>query len=347
MQKTHSHYYVHLDFLRILSAVMVIAIHCLITITDETPFTHAAAANIIHNILNFSVPMFLIITGGLLMSNEKEYTYKDMLKKYILRALLSIIVFGTAFALLELVVTYRTVNLNILLTSVLYMLTGRSFDHMWYLYTLIGLYLITPVFKPFLKSAPKRRVECFLLALFVVNYVFPCVNSIFDISIAFTLPITKWPIFYYIYGYYLMVHTADLKKAFPAVAVIIVSICCIAALSVLGTADERFEPIAGQGSPFIIAIVTAVYLLARKHVTAPRKIYSLLSPLALGIYIIHPVFIHIFRFAGISANEYPYLYPVLIAVVFVLATAASYAMNAVLHFAMRQASKILAKLRAR
>lgn len=339
MQKTYSRY-AHLDFLRILSAVMVIGIHCLITITDKTPFRMAAVTNILHNILNFSVPTFIMITGGLLMSSDHRYSYAELFKKYILRAVACIIVFGTAFAFMQLVVETRSISIKTALTAVLYMLTGQSFDHMWYLYMLVGLYIMTPVLKAFLKSSSKRTIECFMLLLFTANYVFPCINTIFDIQIAFTLPIIKWPVFYYIMGYYMMEYAKDLKRPITAVIKIAAAIICIGILSVIGTKYDKLMCIAEQGSPFVAVLAYNVYLLARRYAVKPRKIYKILSPLALGIYIIHPVFIHIFRIAGLSTANYPYLYLPFIILFFILASVCAYVMNKSWHTAIGLIKKL-------
>ena len=42
------------------------------------------------------------------------------------------------------------------INSIIHFATGHSWAHMWYLYMLIGLYLITPVIKPFVVKASNK-----------------------------------------------------------------------------------------------------------------------------------------------------------------------------------------------
>ena len=48
---------------------------------------------------------------------------------------------------------------------------------MWYLYMLIGLYLITPIIKPFVVKASDRDWLAALGLLFVLSSLFPTLNA--------------------------------------------------------------------------------------------------------------------------------------------------------------------------
>ena len=67
--------------------------------------------------------------------------------------------FGTVFALMEIVFTERTFYLSQIATAFINTLQNKSWGHLWYLYMLVGLYLITPVLKIFVKNASHIEVK--------------------------------------------------------------------------------------------------------------------------------------------------------------------------------------------
>ncbi len=64
--------------------------------------------------MNWAVPIFLMITGILLLDKEKKITYHDCIKKYSKRILLALIVFGIPFSMLEIIMTTKRISFTIL-----------------------------------------------------------------------------------------------------------------------------------------------------------------------------------------------------------------------------------------
>lgn len=60
--------------------------------------------------------------------------------------------------------------------------TGHCWSHMYYLYMLIGLYLITPILKPFLLKASNKDLIVALSTLGLLSSVLPTLNA-YGISI--------------------------------------------------------------------------------------------------------------------------------------------------------------------
>ena len=115
----------------------------------------------------WAVPVFLMITGALLLNPEKDITYKKCFL-YARRILLALVLFGTTFALVMMVGSHQPINIG---QALLQVFEDKSFAHLWYLYILIGLYLTLPVIKGFINSASRETLGTLLLVLFVFDFI--------------------------------------------------------------------------------------------------------------------------------------------------------------------------------
>jgi surface polysaccharide O-acyltransferase-like enzyme len=150
----------------------------------------------------WAVPVFFMITGALMLNKSKEYTVEKLLKKYALRIILALLLFGFPYAIIKNIGLGLTMNCELLWISFLDVLTGNSFRHLWYLYALLGVYFIMPVLFLFIKSAERVWVKYLLFVLFVLEFFVPMLNNFFSLHIAFRTPLT-YPIFYVLFGFYI------------------------------------------------------------------------------------------------------------------------------------------------
>lgn len=92
---------------------------------------------------HWPVPVFMAITGALLLSKEK-IGYVQV-GKYFKKIAVLVIVFGTIFAWMELYFNTHQLNEDLFWQGFLNMLAGKSWKHLWYLYMLLGVYLVLPI----------------------------------------------------------------------------------------------------------------------------------------------------------------------------------------------------------
>ena len=101
------------------------------------------AETVFEHLLMWGVPLFLMITGSLILDPKKELTGKK-LWKYIYRMLLALVCFTLIFQLTDYAMGYES---DVFRGWIDHMIKGTSWAHMWYLYLMIGLYLLLPLFK--------------------------------------------------------------------------------------------------------------------------------------------------------------------------------------------------------
>lgn len=139
--------YNNYDLLRIISTIAVILIH-----VNYMYFQHRAyepqlnvlycIESFLNIITRFSVPVFIMISGGFNLKNSKNGNLGEFYKKTIWK-----IFFPAAGAMILFLIIdgIRTIigKNNILLGSIKGIITG-GFYNLWFLYMLAGLYILTP-----------------------------------------------------------------------------------------------------------------------------------------------------------------------------------------------------------
>ena len=86
---------------------------------------------------------------GYCLSLKKECTYSYCLH-HVLKFIKILFTVGLFYSLLEEVFIAKKFSITILGTSILNVFTGNLWDHMWFIYAIIGVYLVMPVLHSFM-----------------------------------------------------------------------------------------------------------------------------------------------------------------------------------------------------
>ena len=136
-----------------------------------------------------------------------------MIKKYCRRIALAILLFGVPYAASELVVTERTFRVRMIPEALKMTLTGHTWSHMWYLYLILFLYLITPLLKKVLRVLPVWGVAAVMAVIFLGSSVAPFLNKVLDVNSIPVLPDGGVYFLYYLCGYFFAVREVCVDKA--------------------------------------------------------------------------------------------------------------------------------------
>lgn len=194
-----------LDVLRVLATCAVVLMHVLTGATDVTDASgmpeYRGLLLSVMDLVTWCVPVFLLISGYLFLHPERELTYPVMMKKYCRRIALAILLFGVPYACLELVVTERIFRIGMIPEAVMMTLRGNTWSHMWYLYLILFLYLITPLLKKVLQVVPVWCVAGVMAVIFLGSSAAPFLNKVLNIDSIPVLPDGGVYFFYYLCGY--------------------------------------------------------------------------------------------------------------------------------------------------
>lgn len=228
-----------LDVLRVAAACAVVMMHTLtgaVDIFNVSGHAYGKLMLIIMDLVTWCVPVFLMISGYLFLKPGKEIPFQTMVGKYCLRIVLALLVFGIPFSCLELILAEKTFRFGMIWDGFLMVLTWKSWSHLWYLYLILSLYLLTPAIAWILKKVPVWSVAAAECVLVVGGSVFPWLNQVWSGAGLPVLPEQIWSgaglsvlpeqignggqlpalpdqaiyLFYYLFGY--LLHAEGIKK---------------------------------------------------------------------------------------------------------------------------------------
>lgn len=300
----------YIDWLRIISAIAVIGIHITMTQPNNYSVQEIGKSNYtiltcVYTLIQWAVPVFLMISGNLLLhSNKLAFT---KVKKMSLRMGAVLLLFGSAFALLEQVFERKTLEIGMLPNSVLMTLQQKSWSHLWYLYILIGIYLILIPLKRFIDNSSNREICIFTAILIFGNFVIPTINIAFGTKIENYMLFTQY-VTYVLLGYIIGgLHAEDNGREKKAIDNITnrggVQLGLWLFASVIKIIIQYAAVMrCGEGSALILGdrIFTmiqalSVFCLFKKYMDSIHvgRLAKSISRCSFGIYLIHPFFINL------------------------------------------------------
>lgn len=161
----------YIELLRIVCILSVITIHVLcIAIEDNAYNFYTIDGHVIYllnNVLHYAVPIFVMISGVVFLNKNRDLSIKEMYKKYIKRIALNILIWGSVYSIVLFIINGE--NIKFIITNTLF----YQNNHIWYLYMIIGLYMIFPLLKKMLDSCTKSEIEYIILLWIIFQFILP------------------------------------------------------------------------------------------------------------------------------------------------------------------------------
>ena len=139
------------DLLRILCAIGVILIHVTGTyignsttlINQNKEINYTLIEAFFDCIGRFAVPVFLMLTGVFTLSNPKNKNFSYFYKKSIKNIFVPTIIFTILYIIYQIIIsfTFKDISLKSIRYNVIH---GEPYYHLWYMYMLIGVYMLIP-----------------------------------------------------------------------------------------------------------------------------------------------------------------------------------------------------------
>lgn len=142
----------NLDALRVLAALMVVLLHVsagYVTRNMEEPNLYFTVGNFFDSITRVCVPIFVMLSGAFILDNPNNREYKKFYQKMFKNIIVPTLIWSNIYFLYALIKEFmggvligREVNYFIHIKNWMY---GRPFYHLWYMYMIIGLYVVSPI----------------------------------------------------------------------------------------------------------------------------------------------------------------------------------------------------------
>ena len=179
-----------LDLIRCIAIILVICIHSMGMLKTAINPLEINTNHIIYaflsSITEMGVPLFVMLSGALLL--KKEENPRSFLKKRLKRIMIPFFIWSIIIFSLDKFVTHQSLSIMDFIQK---FLTHGIHGTYWYIYMLLGLYLLTPILqKVFNKISTSLLVYIFLLTIIcaicstfhnshqnsdflLLNYIFP------------------------------------------------------------------------------------------------------------------------------------------------------------------------------
>ncbi len=285
---------IYLDLLRILAIFGVIMIH---VNGEGTWLMHKVSKLWLEKnflgalVQSWPVPLFIAISGALLLDN-KNFTFKTMLTKYIPRILIPLIIWHFIYYFY----TYPTFSLNNFITCFKHLLIGKTYSHLWYLYLLLGLYLITPILKKLVQNLTKKEFTYLLILGFSITSLIPFISNFLSQDLMrFINPykVLNFNIFilYYLLGFYLNKYIFINKRSL-LIGISIFSLTSLVGLAALNNyltvRRNAFTNFSGTSSIIAVIMVVFLFVLFKNiNLNKHQKMIEKLGSLTFGVYLVH------------------------------------------------------------
>lgn len=329
----------YFDVLRALACLMVIFIHVSGMFVDKNIGSPDFwFANVIDGASRVAVPIFVMLSGALMLDKNYRFTKEKWLahiKKMVVFFVFWSLAYNGVF-LIKRIIFHEALRWTELLQSFI-----EGPFHLWFIYLIIGLYLIVPLLRLWVKEENKKYVAYFLLLSFVFTSLLPqmisigryfetkaaadCLERILESSL--NLRYVGGYTGCFLLGWYL--HNFEIKnrKLLYALGILgfLVTVFGTYFLSVsTGTPVQMY----GQLSVNVLLCAAALFVFMKEKNAHAGKIIASISKNSLGIYASHVLFITILELAAekLHINQVSaFLY---IPAVFIIAFAASYVLTA-------------------
>lgn len=184
---------ISLDLMRIIACVMVVLMHSTIP-------TENANGLLLSSLSYFTAPcigLFFMVSGALLLPPPKKISENQATPPFLRKRLKRILLPTLVWTLFYIVVKSCENNLTTaeLLKSILSIpFSAQGHGVLWFMYTLLGLYIVTPILHAWLQNASEHEIR-FYLSLWLIAMCYPILKIFVDIND------TPTGILYYFSGY--------------------------------------------------------------------------------------------------------------------------------------------------
>ena len=291
------------DNARIVAIIAVITIHVTTRSMRNEDLGSAEwmTANFYNAMCRWCVPVFVMLSGALLLDDKKTEPVAVFYRKRASRLLAPLVFYSIFYLLITYLPAVAKGQSVRLYQPVADVLVGSPFYHMWFLYMMIGLYLLTPFIRIVIRSlTPSNQVW-----LTAITFCMVAVTALYAAFFPSPPPLffnQCWPYIPYFLSGYLVSKTKWNPHWLPLLVVFILFALLTNigfSMQITGFSSGYFY---GYCSLTVIPMSFSLMFLLKK-MTFPccgKKLTHPLSQLVLGIYLLHPLVICCFGVTEIS-----------------------------------------------
>lgn len=274
---------IYLDVCRILACCMIVLMH--------SPHPDAGNSGLLLAPLSFltsvGVGLFFMVSGSLLLPVKTNT--KSFLKKRLGKIVYPLLFWTFFYICINLLIGKVNIKeIPEILLSVPFSTQGHGV--LWFLYSLVGLYLLAPIISSFISNSSKRTLA-FYLFLWILSLCFPILSLIVKVNDS----ITGWIYYfsgywgYFVLGFFLHAFNYRFSKTI-LILFLIIPFGCFILYKFFFQQECAFLDLFGYLSVFVVMMCVAWFISVRIIVEKYKKENDFLivfSNCCFGIYLMH------------------------------------------------------------
>ena len=271
----------YINTVRALAIITVVGIHVAGPALYQPMNANWWTGNIIASLSRIRVPLFLMISGALLL--HKDEPVRIFFKKRFSKILIPFLFWSAFYYIYQ-------IRSGLDMNSFIKVLLGNGIMyHLWYFYLIIPLYLLIPLLRKIVKHIPVQYILVYaLIASSIVTL--SGLLGLFETSLTIYTNPFSGGVAYLLLGY--AITHKDMKVHFLSLYAIISVLAIILGTYWLSiyTGGLNVLLYEGFGLPVMIYAIAVFTFIKNKQkdVTSNSRFVSLLSTYSFGIYLLHP-----------------------------------------------------------
>jgi surface polysaccharide O-acyltransferase-like enzyme len=190
------------DLIRVAAIYLVVVVHVsgqLTNVWRQIPNSQWFIADIYGGIARISVPLFFMISGYLLLTRSE--TLKDFYLRRMMKVLIPFIVWSLIYLGWYCGNHSGDCTPNLILDL---LLVQGTYYHLWFLYSLISIYLIVPVLRLMITPETDKNILWYLIILWLIfQPILTIAHQFWNFRINISAPLATGFVCYFILGYLL------------------------------------------------------------------------------------------------------------------------------------------------
>lgn len=277
----------YLDALKVIAIFAVVLIHSastpLYTTTpDDALFVYA---NFLDSISRFCVPLFFMASGAAILS--RDYEISEFYKKRLTKIIPVLVFWALVYLAFRVFVKGEYIAP---LDALKAFFDGHVYYHLWFLYVIVILYLLSPFMRRLVVSLSREEALMLFGVWLLVAVLLPHVESVSGLRFGFVYRELGAYSGYFVLGYYLS--RLEFKRPLASLGIFVAASLAIFYLT--GLVSEAKGELVGTfydySSPLVFLQGVSMFLLFKSFENAKSFEYlAKLAPLVFGVYLLHPM----------------------------------------------------------
>lgn len=298
---------VPVDLIRTVAIIAVVLVHAAgrwsITSQEIASFNTVGLVSwvvvlVYQCIATFGVPLFLMLTGLLLLQPEKNETLRVFFKKRFLRIGLPLLFWTILYFIWD----FSVLKIPFTASTILQGMLNGAYTQFWYIHVLFGLYLLTPILRVIIAHANQALIKYFVVLWLISVSILPFLNTLSSFQLSKNIFILTGYVGYFLLGVYLS--SVQIRRRIALTFMFIGTVLTALGTYVLTASDASGGMYFFQEylSPTVILTSVMAFLLlltikpssSFPQETRPSilsKLVKAISQNTLGIYFVHVIVI--------------------------------------------------------